>query len=379
LSIRRLPTIVLDEAASGDEAGFLAANSRTEELAVRCSILMPCASAVRLSAGVRRAFTLVELLVVIAIIGTLIALLLPAVQMGREAARRASCINNLRQIGIAVQLYHDSHNSYPPGGYSPGPCCSTGSFTSWAIQILPYLERKALYDLYEQNVFNEGQGRRQDAFPSADRDYQYVGAQFIPVYSCPSDIYPKKPEIPDSGPARDAGRYYMPGSYRGMAGRSDPERFAFWDVTRKIDPPRRWRGVFHVVDAKWQPENAASVVDGLSNTIMAGEFATRMSRTVIGLKRRTFWAYTYGSYNRSEAVPESRTLLADYDRCCETGGQGDVEPCNRAWGAFHPQVLNFLLCDGSVQTLSVTMDMNIFAEAATIAGREFAPLPTATP
>ena len=78
---------------------------------------------------------------------------------------------------------------------------------------------------------------------------------------------------------------------------------------------------------------------------------------------------------RSDAVPESRTLLGDIDRCTTLGGQGFDEPCYRAWGSFHNDTLNFALCDGSVQTFSIAVDMNIFADAATIAGREFSPLP----
>src|SRR6185503_8199953 len=123
------------------------------------------------------------------------------------------------------------------------------------------------------------------------------------------------------------------------------------------------------VDDRFQPEPAASVTDGLSNTLLAGEYATRMSRTNIKLGRRTYWAYTYGSYNRSEAVPESRILLPDYDSCCLAGANEHIDPCNRAWGAFHPQVLNFLDCDGAVHTFSITIDMKLFAEAVTIAGR----------
>src|SRR4051812_7236522 len=107
-----------------------------------------------------RGFTLVELLVVIAIIGTLVALLLPAVQMGREAARRASCINNLRQIGTAIHLYHEYNGAFPPGGVSPSPCCSASSFTSWTIQILPFLEQKALYGLYNQSAANDSKANK---------------------------------------------------------------------------------------------------------------------------------------------------------------------------------------------------------------------------
>jgi prepilin-type N-terminal cleavage/methylation domain-containing protein len=320
----------------------------------------------RRSQGVAAAgFTLVELLVVIAIIGLLMAMLLPAVQLARETARRSSCVSNLRQIGAAVHMYHDAHNAFPPGGVSPGPCCAIESYTSWTIQILPFLEQKAVYDLYDQVEPNESPANRK------------VRETFLSIYSCPSDIARNTKINPDSGPGKNL--LYMPGSYRGVGGRSDAMS-GWWDNNprhRKL--PRRWRGVFHVVDKHLRPENFAAVTDGLSNTLMVGEYATKPSRhigkTSGGLSRRTFWAYTYGSYNRSDAVPESRTLLGDYDRCTLLGGQGDAETCNRAWGSLHTDLLNFLLCDGSVQTFPLTIDMKVFVESATIAGREFAPLP----
>jgi prepilin-type N-terminal cleavage/methylation domain-containing protein len=319
-----------------------------------------------LSGAAATGFTLVELLVVIAMIGLLVALLLPAVQMARETARRASCTNNLRQIGIAVHLYHDAQQSFPPGGVSPGPCCSVKSYTSWTIQILPFLDHKALYDAYDQMQMNES------------RSNKSVRETFVSVYSCPSDISRNVLEIPDSGPAHDMQLAYMPGSYRGVGGRSDGVT-GWWDNNpRYLKLSRRWRGVFHVNDARLQPERFAAVRDGLSNTRMVGEYCTRPSKSVglpSGLKRRTFWAYTYGTYNRSDAVPESRTLLGDYDRCTSIGGQGDFETCNRAWGSLHTDAINFLLCDGSVQTSPITMDMQVFAASATIAGREYVPLP----
>jgi prepilin-type N-terminal cleavage/methylation domain-containing protein len=324
---------------------------------------MQCAKR-RAAAG----FTLVELLVVVAIIGLLVALLLPAVQSAREAARRSSCVNNLRQIGLAVHMYHDVNGAFPPGGVSPGPCCSVESYTSWTIQILPFLEQKQVYELYRQGETNES--------PSNRRVREY----FMPIYSCPSDIDRQTPTIPDSGPARDLKLKYMPGSYRGVGGKSDGTR-GWWDNNpRHLKLPRRWRGVFHVVDARLRAESFAAVTDGASSTLMVGEYSTPPSKSVPGpagdgLSRRTFWAYTYGSYNKSDAVPESRTLLGDYDRCSQTGGQGAFEPCNRAWGAFHPGVFSFLLCDGSVRNLSITMNARVFADAATIAGQEVAPLP----
>ena len=89
----------------------------------------------------RKAFTLIELLVVIAIIAVLIGLLLPAVQAAREAARRAQCVNNLKQVGLAMHNYHDTHGALPPGTRG---CCEG----TWQAFILPYLEQTALGNAY---------------------------------------------------------------------------------------------------------------------------------------------------------------------------------------------------------------------------------------
>src|ERR1700704_1333018 len=90
----------------------------------------------------RRGFTLVELLVVIAIIGVLVALLLPAVQAAREAARRIKCQNNLKQIGIGLHNYHDTIGCFPPGA-------TKSNTTSWHVHVLPFMEQKNLYDQFD--------------------------------------------------------------------------------------------------------------------------------------------------------------------------------------------------------------------------------------
>jgi len=92
---------------------------------------------------------------VITIIGILIALLLPAVQAAREAARRAHCANNLKQIAVALHGYNTALGSFPPDGITEGPCCETPSGTSWAISILPYVEQQSLYDRYDMESYNE--------------------------------------------------------------------------------------------------------------------------------------------------------------------------------------------------------------------------------
>ena len=119
---------------------------------------------------IRKAFTLVELLVVIAIIGVLIALLLPAVQAARESARRAHCVNNLKQVGIAVHNFHDARRSLPPsfltgGGHAP-----------WLVMILPYVEQQDLYRVANVSISYFDVARMPDRVIRTE----------VPTYRCPS-------------------------------------------------------------------------------------------------------------------------------------------------------------------------------------------------
>ena len=105
----------------------------------------------------RSAFTLVELLVVIAIIGILVGMLLPAVQQVREAARRTDCLNNLRQVGLATQLFHDTHGAFPPArladpfGTPDEAVCAENS-ASWFVRVLPFLEQNNLYESWDLSL-----------------------------------------------------------------------------------------------------------------------------------------------------------------------------------------------------------------------------------
>ena len=146
----------------------------------------------------RNGFTLIELLVVIAIIAILVALLLPAVQQAREAARRSSCKNNLKQIGLALHNYHDTHNVFPPAALAirndgspvapsdasePGRTSVSGGW-GWGVFILPFLEQPALYDRLNPNGNN---------FPALG-DYTsaqaVAGRTALSVYLCPSEASP---------------------------------------------------------------------------------------------------------------------------------------------------------------------------------------------
>ena len=306
----------------------------------------------RPAARIPGGFTLVELLVVIAIIGVLVTLLLPAVQAARESARRTGCANNLRQIGLALHNYHDAIGSFPPGGITPGPCCSSESYISWPISILPFLELGNLKALYDDDETNESPVN------------ETVRERFVPVYVCPSDLNTRQLDRPETGPANLLQLRYSPGSYRGVGGRSDGS--GWWDsypLYQTLQP--HWKGVFHVVDGQLGTERFSSIQDGTANTLLIGEMCTKTH-----LRRRTFWAYSYGSYNKSDAVPESRTLLNDYDRCAAIGGLGDLQACSRGWGSFHAGVVQFVMADAAVRPVSRSVDMILFAEAATMAGQE---------
>lgn len=135
-----------------------------------------------------RGFTLVELLVVIAIIGILIAMLLPAVQAAREAARRMSCSSNMKQIGLAVLNYETSYNTLPPGAfYSPTLDERRGSIL---VCLLPFVEQQVTYDRFDFSLRTDGQGDPNYPNITGGDSEACIGATIISTYRCPSDTAP---------------------------------------------------------------------------------------------------------------------------------------------------------------------------------------------
>jgi prepilin-type N-terminal cleavage/methylation domain-containing protein len=318
----------------------------------------------------KRAFTLVELLVVIAIIAMLVTLLLPAVQAAREAARRAQCQNNLKQLALGCLNFETAHGYLPPSA-TPGPCCNTPSYESWTIRILPFMEEQGLFDQYNLQVPNE------------DPANELVRTSHVATHKCPSDEQTDMLDQPESGPG--SGLLYARGSYRGNAGRSDGNG-TWWDALQNIKSmPKGWKGPLTTVCGSreqmelgagidWCQDNGImdyielrQIEDGTSKTLLVGE-QTSKSSSESARRRRTFWAYTYTSYNKSEVVPQTRTMLSDYQRCVDVGGVGGSNPCKRAWGTAHQAGIQFAYADGSVHNLAFAIDMEIFASMASIAG-----------
>jgi prepilin-type processing-associated H-X9-DG protein len=129
------------------------------------------------------------------------------------------------------------------------------------------------------------------------------------------------------------------------------------------------RGMLHWIgrnnggQSKWQPVRMRDVIDGTSNTLFVGEYATTTEP-----RRTSFWGFTYTSFVLSVATPEARNLIADYQKCAS---QGDSNPCKRAFGSLHAGgAINFLLTDGSVRYLSPNVDMTTYTGLATIQGGE---------
>src|SRR4051794_15981015 len=243
-----------------------------------------------------RGFTLIELLVVIAIIGVLIALLLPAVQQAREAARRIQCVNNLKQIGIAMHTYHDTRSSLPPGTVG---CCNG----TWQAFILPFLEQGALF-----NSYNFDRPRYSEPQNST------VTYSYIATLLCPSDTR-SKPTSTALGTANVGN--ITAHNYVANFGQTDIDQQdrivpdAVYGGTTPLPflgAPFSW--IAHYSNAnhndsayKGTTIGFASITDGLSNTMLASELISGKGSDLRGM---TWWADSSGF---TANMPPNSTLF----------------------------------------------------------------------
>ncbi|MBM4002999.1 MAG: DUF1559 domain-containing protein [Planctomycetes bacterium] len=283
-------------------------------------------------------FTLVELLVVIAIIGILTALLLPAVQAAREAARRTSCVNNLKQIGLALHHYHDIHQSLPPGwmawdAASNLPHVEDQPGWGWASRILPVMEQGKLRD----NLIV-------DTLPITDPRNDAARVYLLPNFRCLSDVGRPTFTLPlESDPSQGLTELAT-SNYIGVFGTMELD-----DVLGSpIGVVGRGDGSF------WHHEACrfADILDGLSNTLVVGERSAR-----------------YGYSTWTGAVPGGEEFLQ------RVLGITDHPPNHPGahlddFTSEHPAGVNFLLGDGSVRLFTPLINLDVYKSMATRAGGE---------
>jgi len=288
----------------------------------------------------RCAFTLVELLVVIAIIGTLISLLLPAVQAAREAGRRTSCRNNMKQIGLALHNYHDVNNRFPSGWDANEPEGEPG--WGWASAILPFMDQQNLHDRVRFDLAID------------DSANSFARLQSVEGFLCPSDPGDKiffigegdhshghhDHEHADGDENIDAGDKLFEiarANYVGVFGTFEIE-----------DAPDRGDGTFFFRSRV----RFASLTDGTSNTIIVGERSSRLGGSI--------W---HGVIHEASA------------NMARIVGVTDHTPNHRDhhfddFSSYHPAGANFLRGDGSVSLINDQIDLSVYKALATRQGGE---------
>jgi prepilin-type N-terminal cleavage/methylation domain-containing protein len=295
----------------------------------------------------RPGFTLVELLVVIAIIGVLVALLLPAVQAAREAARRISCANNMRQWGLAFQNFHDSFNCLPPGKVTsanyPNPVhvkfnIPSGPDHGWVAFLLPYVEQGAMRDKY-----------RLDVSWDATENLPVV-TNHLKLQTCPSTPKPKR----TGSKSTAAGDYATVSAVQAelvTAGLVDALKGDMLNGALRTN----------------QLYSFKDVVDGLSNTTWIAEDAGRPQNYTTTQKLHTTvssasaWADPDSSYTLHGYTPDCVTIV---DKCA-------INCCNKdEIYAFHPGGAHVLMGDASVRLLAKGTDIRLVARLITMAGGE---------
>lgn len=291
---------------------------------------------------IKRGFTLVELLVVIAIIGILVGLLLPAVQAAREAARRMSCSNNMKQIALSLHNYESTHKKMPFGWNTHG--------TLWSAMVLPYMEQTNLYGTLE---FSESRNWGTDNTPNA-----LAAATLISTFRCPS--MPIEEHLNYNGiPGR------VPVSYRANGG---SEVTSDDSSTRPIPNTKSFEmlglnGVFYACSAT----RFGDITDGTSNTFAVGESHTDPNFVKDG-QGMDFWAIgsgqidpcrCTGSNNGTEfSEAAGSTYMAMNLQINNPGAHGRL--MELAFGSYHVGGAQFGLCDGSVQFVSENIDLTIY-------------------
>jgi prepilin-type N-terminal cleavage/methylation domain-containing protein len=278
-------------------------------------------------------FTLVELLVVIAIIGVLVGLLLPAVQFAREAARAASCKNNLRQVALALTMHHDTRNRLPAGWST-----SETNGWSWAMQALPFMEHSVLHKSIQRTL------------PVSDAANAVARTTVVPSFICPSDpgeavfgIFGNAPEPPpgDETPINvDQGTELFK-----LARSSYVGNFGTMEIEDSLD---NGDGIFY----QNSMTRFANITDGLSNTVLVGERGSKL-----------------GSSTWTGIVLDANEPFA---RLVAIGDHTPNHPLQHFddFSSHHVNGVHFALCDGSVRRIDDGIAIEVYQAMLTRKGKE---------
>lgn len=333
------------------------------------------------------AFTLVELLVVIAIIGVLIALLLPAVQAAREAARRMQCSNHLKQIGLGVHNFHDTRNGIVPAtiGYrsagDPGTAVQKHGRASFWVLGLPFMEQQSLYDFIlekSDSLFLGINGTNMWNFASetvAVRETYQKQLASVNGFVCPSRrsngrAYVGKTDSDDSSHVLG-----QQGDYAVVVGRAE-QNWSRWlqfheindaDYPTQPDRVSAQRGPFRSAvwqnnnPRQWEPrDNFSRISDGLSNQIMVGEkmlYADAINdcRTSASADQPYVGDCSIFASGEWKSMTMARSFNSHFEVNPNKVPVASHLETQNQWGSFHVGICNFLLGDGSVRSLSVTV------------------------
>lgn len=292
-------------------------------------------------------FTLVELLVVIAIIGVLIALLLPAVQQAREAARRMTCSNKLRQVGIALHNYHDTYGKLPPGRVSTNRI-------SWQVQILPQIEQNALFEAISTvGAFNQPW---ENVAAMTNTGSPPLAKTIVDAYICPSDTGDGINQRLGTSPNQFGKSNYV-GVFSAYHNPTDPT------ATNNAGGTDRDATFYDNSKVKF-----ADVTDGLSNTIIVAERRTGKSSGPAG----SLWVGNHTGFGGAITVWEFQIRLrmerVSNDTDYNINGNSVYNPSSN-----HPGGAQFLNGDASVVFLPETINLRTQAALGTIDGGEVIP------
>ena len=311
----------------------------------------------------RNAFTLVELLVVIAIIGILVALLLPAIQAAREAARRTECSNNLKQIGLAMHNYHDTYQSFCYGA-------NAGWGHGWHLYLLPFMEEQAIYDRTPEPWNDSGWWGGTDP---RSLGLIEIARSVVKGYKCPSDPAPAVENRSINGLTNRA-----IGSYLGNDG-SKARWDSVWEMRNGngVLRPARFN-INHRTSSPNPPIRFASITDGTANTLMVAEAPySASSGDALPLcsicDRYYHYHMNIDSGNGSDFSEILGSTYYPINQAFEPSTT--VVPKNSnarecAFGSFHPGGCNVVMCDGSTRFANESMDLTLWRALGSRNGRE---------